>query len=144
MIISVITSTSTTYGWVRLAKRMKFQKNCDLWPPTLIFGKLCYIMDTKPSKIGGTIYGCIIHRGQIPRDGENGQNVAFFYYFFEAVLWPNDLISSTFLNCSEERFCPLDSKNVFTLVLAHLEPELEQFERLDIDIYHITCITYYL
>ena len=27
-----------------------------------------------------------------------------------------------------KRFCPLDSKNVFVLVLAHLEPELELFE----------------
>ena len=26
------------------------------------------------------------------------------------------------------RFCPLDSKNVFVLVLTHLEPELELFE----------------
>ena len=34
---------------------------------------------------------------------------------------------STFLNCSEE-ICPLDSKNVFVLVLFHLEPELELFE----------------
>ena len=31
-----------------------------------------------------------------------------------------------------ERFCPLDSKNVFILVLAHLEPELELFEVDDI------------
>ena len=36
---------------------------------------------------------------------------------------------STFLNCSEEI---LDSKNVFILVLAHLEPELELFEVDDI------------
>ena len=28
------------------------------------------------------------HMGQIPQDGENGQNVAFSY-FFEAQLWPN-------------------------------------------------------
>ena len=27
-----------------------------------------------------------------------------------------------------KRFCPLHSKNVFVLVLAHLEPELELFE----------------
>ena len=31
-----------------------------------------------------------------------------------------------------KRFCPLDSKNVFVLVLAHLEPELELFEVDDI------------
>ena len=36
---------------------------------------------------------------------------------------------STFLNCSEKI---LDSKNVFILVLAHLEPELELFEFDDI------------
>ena len=46
--------------------------------------------------------------GQIPQDGENGQNVAFFYFL--------------------ERLCPLDSKNVLVLVLTHLEPELELFE----------------
>ena len=27
-----------------------------------------------------------------------------------------------------KRYCPLESKNVFDLVLAHLEPELELFE----------------
>ena len=27
-----------------------------------------------------------------------------------------------------KRFCPLHSKNVFVLALAHLEPELELFE----------------
>ena len=27
-----------------------------------------------------------------------------------------------------ERFCPLDSKDVFVLVLAHIEPELELSE----------------
>ena len=31
-----------------------------------------------------------------------------------------------------KRFCPLDSKNVFVLVPAHLEPELELFEIDDI------------
>ena len=33
-----------------------------------------------------------------------------------------------FLSTALKRFCPLDSKNVFVLVLAHLEPELELFE----------------
>ena len=33
-----------------------------------------------------------------------------------------------------KRFCPLDSKNVFVLVLAHLEPELELFEVDDIGV----------
>ena len=50
--------------------------------------------------------------GQIPQDGENGQNVAFFYFL--------------------ERLCPLDSKNVLVLVLTHLESELELFEVDDI------------
>ena len=31
-----------------------------------------------------------------------------------------------------KRFCPLDSKIGFVLVLAHLEPELEMFEVDDI------------
>ena len=31
-----------------------------------------------------------------------------------------------------KRFCPLDSKNDFVLVLAHLEPELGMFEVGDI------------
>ena len=30
-----------------------------------------------------------------------------------------------------KRFYPLDSKNIFVLVLAHLEPELELFEADD-------------
>ena len=34
-----------------------------------------------------------------------------------------------------KRFCPLHSKNVFVLVLAHLEPELELFEVDDIGDY---------
>ena len=54
---------------------------------------------------------------QFPQDGENGQNVAgFFFYFFWALLWPNCLIFSF----------------LFVLVLAHLEPKLELFEVDDI------------
>ena len=34
-----------------------------------------------------------------------------------------------------EGFCPLQSKNVFVLVLSHLEPELELFEVDDMLIY---------
>ena len=34
-----------------------------------------------------------------------------------------------------KRFCPGHSKNVFVLVLAHLEPELELFEVDDIGDY---------
>ena len=67
--------------------------------------------------------------GQTPQDGKNGQNVAFFCFFFWALLWPNGLIFPTFLNCSEE-ILPVHSKNV--LVLAHLEPELGLFEVDDI------------
>ena len=69
--------------------------------------------------------------GQFPQDGENGQNEAFFYLFLELccdqTVWFFQLFS-IFL----KRFCPLDSKNVFALVLAHLEPELELFEVDDI------------
>ena len=42
-----------------------------------------------------------LRMGQIPQDGENGQNVAFLI-FFGALLWPYGLIFSTFLNYSEE------------------------------------------
>ena len=41
--------------------------------------------------------------GQIPQDGENGQNVAFSIVF-GALLRPNGLIFLTFLNCSEDIF----------------------------------------
>ena len=40
--------------------------------------------------------------GQIPQDGENACFMSFFFIFFEALLWLNGLIFSTFLNCSEE------------------------------------------
>ena len=36
-----------------------------------------------------------------------------------------------------KRFCPLDSKNVFVLVLVHLEPELELFEVWEIMVLQI-------
>ena len=64
------------------------------------------------------------HMGQFPQDGENGQNVTFLHYFCcSAVIKRFDFcqLFSTVL----KRFCPLDSKNVFVLVLAHREPELE-------------------
>ena len=64
--------------------------------------------------------------GQIPQEGENGQNVASFFKLY----CDNSLIFFTFINL--KRFCPLDSKNVFVLALAHLEPELELFEVDDI------------
>ena len=42
--------------------------------------------------------------------------------------WPIQLFSTVL-----KRFWPLDSKNVFVLVLAHLEPVLELFEVDDVD-----------
>ena len=54
------------------------------------------------------------------------QNVAFFYYFFLALLWRNGLIFSTFLKCSEV-ILPVGFYKCF-----HLEPELELFEVDDI------------
>ena len=54
--------------------------------------------------------------GKFPQDGENGQNVAFFDFF----------------STVRKRFWPMHSKNVFVLVLAHLEPELELLEVDDI------------
>ena len=55
-------------GRVRIPKWMSFRKNSKQpLIPLLIFGKLCckfFIMDTKPSKIGGTMYG-FRYEGQI-------------------------------------------------------------------------------
>ena len=64
--------------------------------------------------------------GQFPQDGDNGQNVEFSYFF-----GTNGLIFSTSLNCFEE-ILSWHSKNVFVLILAHLEPELGLFEVDDI------------
>ena len=66
--------------------------------------------------------------GQIPQDGGNGQNVVFFIFWSSAVTKHFLQLFLTVL----KRFCPLHSKNVFVLVLAHLEPELELFEVDDI------------
>ena len=60
--------------------------------------------------------------GQFLQDGENGQNVAFFWSSAVTKQFDFFNFSQLFL------FCPLDSKNVFVLVLTHLEPELELFE----------------
>ena len=71
-----------------------------------------------------------IHMGQFPQDGENGQNVAFFIFLercCDQTVWFFQLFPTVL-----KRFCPLDFKNVFVLVLAHLEPELELFEVDDI------------
>ena len=61
--------------------------------------------------------------GPFPQDGENGQNVAFLIFSSGVTKW-FDFLFSTVL----KRFCPLYSKNVFVLVLAHLDPKLELFE----------------
>ena len=68
---------------------------------------------------------------QIPQDGENGPNVAFSYFslklFYDQTVWFFQLFSTVL-----RRFCPLQSKNVFVLVLADLVHELELFEVDDI------------
>ena len=66
--------------------------------------------------------------GQFPQDEENGQNVAFFLELCcDQTVWFFQLFSTVL-----KIFCPLHSINVFVLVLAHLEPELELFEVDDI------------
>ena len=65
-----------------------------------------------------------LYMRQFTHDGKNG-------IFFGALLWPSGLIFQLFWTVLK-RFCPLDSKNVFVLVLAHEEPELEPFEVDDI------------
>ena len=64
---------------------------------------------------------------QIPQDGENGQNVAFLFIFWSSTVTKRFDFFQLFLTVLE-RFCPLDSKDVFVLVLAHIEPELELSE----------------
>ena len=72
------------------------------------------------------------YMGQFPQDGENGQNVVFFFFKkIGSLLWLNSLIFQLFSTVLK-KFCPLDSRNVFVLVPAHLEPELELFEIDDI------------
>ena len=57
--------------------------------------------------------------GQFRQDGKNGQNLAFFKFFSKLCcdqnVWFLQLFSTVLM-----RFCPLQSKNVFVLVLAHL------------------------
>ena len=69
--------------------------------------------------------------GQFLQDGENACFVSFFFIFFEALLWLNGLIFQLFSTVLK-RFCLGHSKNVFVLVVAHQEPELELFEVDDI------------
>ena len=77
-----------------------------------------------PSWDNDKLYFEVTHMGQFPQDGENGQNVAVVYFL--------ELCSDQFFKLFStvlKSFHPLDSKNVFVLVLAHLEPELELFGR---------------
>ena len=55
--------------------------------------------------------------GQIPQDGENGQNVAFFLIFLK-LCFDHTVIFFQLLSTVLKRFCPLDAKNVSVLVLA--------------------------
>ena len=52
------------------------------------------------------------HMGQIPQDGENGQNVAFSY-FFEAQLWPN---GSRWARTKTKTFLEFNGENLFRTV----------------------------
>ena len=61
--------------------------------------------------------------GQFPQDGENGPNVAFFW---------SSAVTERFDFFNFSQLFGIDSKNVFVLVLAHLEHELELFEVDDI------------
>ena len=79
----------------------------------------------------------VAYMDQFLQDGENGQNVAFFLSFLTSAVTKRfdffNFSTSTVL----KRFCPGDSKNVFVLVLAHLETELELFEVWDIMVQQI-------
>ena len=69
--------------------------------------------------------------GQFPQDWENDQNVAFFRFFWRSAVTKLFAFFQIFSNVLK-RFCPLHSKNVFALVLAHIKPELELFEIDDV------------
>ena len=55
----------------------------------------------------------------------------FFYFFLSSTVTKRFDFCQLFSTLLK-RFCPLDSKNVFVLVLAHLEPKLDLFEANDI------------
>ena len=55
--------------------------------------------------------------GQIPQDRENGQNVAFFFYFLK-LCCDQTVRFFKLLSTVLKRFCPLQSKNTSVLVLA--------------------------
>ena len=48
----------------------------------------------------------------------------FFFYILYLFLKIFNFVNFSLL----KRFCPVDSKNVFVLVLPHLEPKLDLFE----------------
>ena len=66
--------------------------------------------------------------GQFPPTGKMVKMWHFFIFFCPAANKQFNQLFSTGL----KRFCLLQSKNVFVLVLAHREPELELFEVDDI------------
>ena len=74
--------------------------------------------------------------GQFRQDGENGQNVALFYFFWSSAVTKRfDFFNFSQLFWRGFTHCIL--KNVFVLALAHLEPELELFEVWEIMVLQI-------
>ena len=57
--------------------------------------------------------------GQIPQDGENEQNLAFYFYFFNLYCDQTAQFFQVFQTL-RKRFRPLHSKNTFILVLSNL------------------------
>ena len=59
------------------------------------------------------------YMGQIPQDWENEQNVAYIFYFLklycDKTVWFFEVFSTVL-----KRFCPLQSKTSFVLVLVNL------------------------
>ena len=54
-----------------------------------------------PSWDNDKLYFEVTHMGQFPQDEENGQKMAFLNFFWALVL-PNGLNFSIFLNCTED------------------------------------------
>ena len=73
--------------------------------------------------------------GQIPQDGNNGQDVDFF--IFLKLYCDQTVLFFQLFSTDLKRFCPLDSKNVSVLVPAYLEPQLELFEVWEIMVLQI-------
>ena len=58
-------------------------------------------MDIMEENLSIYIFSWKAHMGQIPQDGENGQNVAFFHFFWSSAVTKRfDFLN--FINCSEE------------------------------------------